>query len=204
MGRRLRRRSAARRRCGRTMPRLGAMLGWALWQQDKAAEAKAALETAVKLDPDLADARNYLGSLLMGTGGATAAEREFREAVRINPGGRGVPRQTRRRCWHPAGSDAEAAYQAKAAVEADPEFAAARLLLGQLLLASGDSPGGIRELEAAIRLKPDSGRAHYELGVALARRGNRAGAIEHLKVAAQGPDADARAAALQVLRSLGQ
>ena len=68
----------------------------------------------------------------------------------------------------------------------------------------GDSQGGIRELEAAIRLKPDSGRAHYELGVALAQAGNRAGAIEHLKLAAQGPDAEAKAAALQVLRSLGQ
>jgi hypothetical protein len=59
-------------------------------------------------------------------------------------------------------------------------------------------------LEAAIRLKPDSGRAHYELGVALARSGNRAGSIEHLRIAAQGPDEDARAAAAQLLRSLGQ
>ena len=83
-------------------------------------------------------------------------------------------------------------------------LAAARLLLGQLLLASGDGPGGIRELETAIRLKPDSGRAHYELGVALARTGKREGGVAHLKLAAQGPDADARAAALQVLRSLGQ
>jgi Flp pilus assembly protein TadD len=55
-----------------------------------------------------------------------------------------------------------------------------------------------------VRLTPASGRAHYELGVALARAGDRAGAVEHLKLAAQGPEADAKAAALQVLRSLGQ
>lgn len=184
-------------------PAVLTLLGWVLWQQDKATEGRASLEAAVKIDPDLADARNYLGSLLMATGNAPAAEREFREAVRINP----ATAEYRAKLAALLASRAqlpEATYQVKAAVEGDPELAAARLLLGQLLLASGDSLGGIRELEAAIRLKPDSGRAHYELGVALARTGNRTGAIEHLKLAAQGPDTDARAAALQVLRSLGQ
>jgi predicted CXXCH cytochrome family protein len=179
------------------------MLGWALWQQDKAVEAKTGLETAVKLDPDLADARNYLGSLLMDTGNAAAAEREYREAVRINPA---VAEYRAKLAALVAsrGELAEAIYHGKAAVEGDPDFATARLLLGQLLLASGDSQAGMRELEVAIRLKPDSGRAHYELGVALARSGNRAGAIEHLNLAAQGPDADAKVAALEVLRNLGQ
>jgi predicted CXXCH cytochrome family protein len=184
-------------------PAASALLGWALWQQDKTAEAKTALEAAVKLDPDLPDTRNYLGSMLMDTGNAAAAEREFREAVRINPA---VPEYRTKLAVLLAsrGGLAEATYHAKAAVDADPNFAAAHLLLGQLLLTSGDSRGGMRELEATIRLKPDSGRAHYELGVALARAGDRAQAIAHLKLAAQGQDADAKAAALQVLRSLGQ
>ena len=124
----------------------------------------------------------------MATGDAKSAEREFREAVRINPA---VAEYRAKLAALVASRGAlqEAAWDAKAAVEADPDLAPARLLLGQLLLAGGDAQGGIRELEAAIRLKPDSGRAHYELGVALARSGNRAGAIEHLRIAAQGPDA---------------
>ena len=180
-----------------------ALLGWVLWQQDKAAEARSTLQSAVKADPDLADARNYLGSLLMATGNAPAAEREFREAVRINPA-TAEYRAKLATLLASRGEVAEATYQVKAAVEADPALAAARLLLGQLLLASGDLQGGIRELEATILIKTDSGKAHYELGVALARSGNRARAKEHLTIAAQGPDADAKAAALQVLRSLGQ
>jgi predicted CXXCH cytochrome family protein len=179
-----------------------ALLGWALWQQDKTAEAKAMLEAAIKLDPDMGDARNYLGSLLMGTGNAALAEREFREAIRINPAVAEY-RAKLAALLATGGQMAEAAFQVKAAVEADPGLAAARLLLGQILLAGGDSQGGIRELEAAVKLKPDYSRAHYELGVALARTGNRAAAIEHLKLAAQGPE-DLKAAALQVLRSLGQ
>jgi predicted CXXCH cytochrome family protein len=178
------------------------LLGWTLWQQDKTEEAKTALEAAVKLDSDLPGARNYLGSLLMGTGDTAGAEREFREAVRIDPA---VAEYRIKLAGVLASRNAlaEAAHHAKAAREADPDLAAARVLLGQLLLARGDAPAGILELEAAVRLKPDSGRAHYELGVALAPN-NRTKAIEHLKLAAQGPDADARAAAMQVLRTLGQ
>jgi tetratricopeptide (TPR) repeat protein len=102
------------------------------------------------------------------------------------------------------GQIAEATYHAKAAVEGDPMLAPARLLFAELLLASGDLQGSIREFEEGIRLKPDSPRAHYELGLALTRAGSRAQAIEHLRVAAQGPDPEARAAALQLLRSFGQ
>jgi predicted CXXCH cytochrome family protein len=184
-------------------PAGASLLGWVLWQQDKAVEAQATLEAAVKLDPDMPETRNYLGTLFTATGKAAAAEREFREAVRINPAVAEY-RAKLAALLAARGEVAEAAYHAKAAVEADPAFAPARLLFGQLLLARGDSPGGIRELQAAVRLTPASGRAHYELGVALARAGDRAGAVEHLKLAAQGPEADAKAAALQVLRSLGQ
>jgi tetratricopeptide (TPR) repeat protein len=179
------------------------LLGWALWQQDKSAEARATLEAAVKLDPDLGDAHNYLGSLFMATSETVAAEREFREAVRINPAVAEY-RAKLAALLASRGELPEASYHARAAAEADPQLAGARLLFGQLLLAGGDLQGGIRELRAAITLKPDSGRAHYELGVALGRTGDRAGAVEHLKLAAQGPDTDAKAAALQVLRSLGQ
>jgi predicted CXXCH cytochrome family protein len=179
-----------------------ALLGWALWQQDKTIEARSALETAVKLDPDMGDARNYLGSLFTGTKNGPLAEREFREAVRINPAVAEY-RAKLAAVLASGGQLPEASYQVKAAVEADPELAGARLLLGQILLAGGDARGGIRELETAVKLKPDYSLAHYELGVALARSGNRASAIEHLKLAALGPQ-DLRAAALQVLRSLGQ
>jgi predicted CXXCH cytochrome family protein len=179
------------------------LLGWVLWQQDKRIEAKTSLEAAVKLDPESTDLRNYLGSLYMGTGDAAAAEREFREAVKINPAV-GEYRAKLAALLASRGEIAEASYQAKAAVEAAPDLAEARLLYGQLLLTRNDLAGGIRELEAAVRLKPASGRAQYELGVALAQTGNRARAVEHLRLAAQSPEQDAKAAAQQVLRSLGQ
>ena len=94
--------------------------------------------------------------------------------------------------------------QYEQALKLSPRLVEARNNLATIHCQKGEIERAISELEEAIRLKPDSGRAHYELGVALARTGNRAGGIEHLKLAAQGPDQDAKAAAVQVLRSLGQ
>src|SRR5437879_5131962 len=79
-----------------------------------------------------------------------------------------------------------------------------RTSCGDNCYCQGDSQAGVRELQLALRLKPDSGRAHYELGVALGRLGNSAAAAEHLKMAAQGTDPDAKAAALEMLRRIGR
>jgi Flp pilus assembly protein TadD len=97
-------------------------------------------------------------------------------------------------------SDAEK--QAKLAVETDPGSAPGHEIWGALLAEKGDLPGARRELLEAVRLQPGNWRAQLELGIVLARQGDRAAAFQHLTVAAQGPDPDARAAAVQALRTL--
>jgi hypothetical protein len=47
-------------------------------------------------------------------------------------------------------------------------------------------------------------RAHYELGEVLERKGDAGDAVEHLRLAARGTDAEAKAAALQLLQRLGR
>jgi Flp pilus assembly protein TadD len=179
------------------------LLGWVLWQQDKKAEARTSLETAIRLNSDSPDLHNYLGQMLLGTGDTNGAEREFRAALRINPGI--AEWQTNLATLLAArGRIDEAAYHAKSAVRIDPNHAAAHELWGRLLSAKDDFPAAARELRLAIRLRPESGRAHYELAVVFGRLGNSAGALEHFKAAAQSTDPQARAAALQVLRKLGQ
>ncbi len=42
--------------------------GWALWQQDRSAEARSALQKSIALDPEAPEIHNYLGQLLLGTG----------------------------------------------------------------------------------------------------------------------------------------
>jgi Flp pilus assembly protein TadD len=66
----------------------------------------------------------------------------------------------------------------------------------------GDLAAAVRELQTAVELQPNLWRAQFQLGETLARQGDLAAAREHLNLAAQGADPEARASALEVLRSL--
>ena len=99
---------------------------------------------------------------------------------------------------------AEAAAQAKAAVEADPGVPVAHEVWGDLLMAAGDAEAAARELKTAVNLQPDFWRAHYELGLALGMKGDGEASVEQLRIAAGGQDAEARALAVEVLEKVGK
>ena len=61
------------------------LLGQTLFQENKNAEAKTALEKALALDPDLPEPHNYLAGMLVRAGDLDGAEREFRAALKILP-----------------------------------------------------------------------------------------------------------------------
>ena len=62
------------------------LLAQALARQNKNSEAIAAFRKGIDADPELPGLRNSLGALLQAAGDGASAEREFREAVRIQPG----------------------------------------------------------------------------------------------------------------------
>ena len=80
------RETAPRHRVDAGRPAAWGRLGWALWQQNKAGDARAALEKAISLGPEVPELYNNLGLVLWGTGDRAAAEKEFRAALRIQPG----------------------------------------------------------------------------------------------------------------------
>jgi len=57
----------------------------------------------------------------------------------------------------------QATVYAQEALKLDPKESAALMLLGECLLAKGDSAGGIRELEAARDAAPDTVQLHWDL-----------------------------------------
>ena len=178
-------------------------LGWVLWQQDKGAEARTALEKAVALDPELPELHNNLAQVLWGTGDQAAAEQQFREALRIQTG-IAEWRLNLARVLASRGEIPEARYQFEQTIRLKPDLAEARLDYGRLLADHGDLSGAVSALETAVRLRSDLWRAHFELGMALGRRGDAAGGIEHLRIAANGSDPEARAAAREMLQRLGR
>jgi len=98
----------------------------------------------------------------------------------------------------------EAQRELEASLRADPEFADAHQLLGDLLMAKGQAQDAIPHYREAVRIKPESGRAQLGLGTALIAIGDVSGAIPHLQKAASGPDAATRGQAAEMLRQHGK
>jgi predicted CXXCH cytochrome family protein len=180
-----------------------ATLGWVLWQQDKGAEARQALEKAIALEPDLPEVHNNLAQVRWGMGDQAGGEQEFREALRIQPGV-AEWRLNLARVLATRGETAEARFQFEQAIRLKPDFAEARLDYARLLEERGEADQAIRELDTAVRLQPDLWRAHFELGMALGRKGNPKAAAEQLKIAANGSDPSVRAEAQDVLQKIGR
>jgi Tfp pilus assembly protein PilF len=97
----------------------------------------------------------------------------------------------------------EARQHLESAVRADPSFVDARLVLADLLLATGQPQAAVPHLREAVRLDPASSRAQLGLGTALTATGDRNAAVPHLQKAAASPEAPIRDAAARILRQLG-
>jgi predicted CXXCH cytochrome family protein len=184
------------------LPDLHNYLGGLMVRSGDWAAAEKEFRAALRIEPGIAEWQANLANLLASREQAAEARYHFELSIRLKPSYSGA-RLGYARLLANTNRIEEAEAQAKAAVEADAGVAAAHELWGDLLAAKGDADGAARELQAAVRLQPNFWRAHYELGAVLERKGDDAAAVEHLRIAAQGTDAEAKAAALQLLRSLG-
>lgn len=121
------------------------LLGDALWQAGRTAEAETALRFAVARHPDSSALRLELGQLLLSLGKGAAARAELEEAARLAPRDAAIAFQLGR-ALEAAGApaDAEAAY--RRAIELSPNLAAPRYALGTLLVRQGRRKEGEEQL----------------------------------------------------------
>jgi predicted CXXCH cytochrome family protein len=165
-------------------PRAWGRLGWAMWQQNKAAEAKASLEKAIALGPEVADLYNNLALILWGTGDRAGAEKQFREALRIQPGvaewrlnlGRALASQ---------GQMAEARYQMEQSLLLKPGYTEARLVYVRVLTDLNRPADAEKQAKLAVEADPRSAAGHEMWGSLLYAKGDLAGAQRELSNAIQ-------------------
>ena len=158
------------------------LLGQALFQRNKDADAKEALAESVRLDPDLAEPHNYLGALLVRAKDLVGAEAEFREALRLQPT---VAQWQANLAGLLAseGKTAEARYLFELSIQLDPNFAGARLNYARLLASTGDNAGAEVQAKAAVQADPKNPNAREILGYLLTASGDGVDAIRELKSA---------------------
>lgn len=148
----------------------------------EAAIAKGELD--VRLDPDLAGARNTLATRYLQAGRVADAQAELERALRLDPrharahSNLGVVLQAQGRLT-------DGMEHLRTAVRLAPKDDAVRFNLGGGLLAAGQADAAIREFRAAVALNPENADAHFNLGVLLGPRNRLDEAITHLRRAVE-------------------
>jgi TolB-like protein/Tfp pilus assembly protein PilF len=166
--------------------------------QDMYGQARQAVDTALKLDPDLAagySAQSFL--LLSGDYDWSGAERSARRAVQLSPNDSQAKADLSR--------DLAALGQIEPAVElmqqslaTDPLDARSHNWLGQYLRALGRLDEAATAARKSIELQPTGGSMHYQLTIIEIMRGNAKAALEAAQSEPPGWQVDALALARQI------
>jgi tetratricopeptide (TPR) repeat protein len=204
----------------------GTVAGWtalaeACWRLGDITAAESAFERAVQVNPDSAEAHQFLAAFYLRTGRAERAEGHLRMLADRSVAGRlaladyymaanrnedaageltlitdtrftGVI-GLRRAALHYRRGDKAEAYRQLDAVSADtPVEPDARLLKSQFLLRDADVAGAIKEAERSAALRPGWPEASYAVGVIQLKRGDAVEATRWLRRArAEGADGPA-------------
>ena len=143
-------------------------------------EARAVLERALELDPDLAEGRILRAQLLRLDLRPEDAEREIRRVLELNPGNaqaHSLYSQVLLTLGHPE----ESVLEARRSVQLDPLSVALRRALVARLAWVGDYDGTIDESGKLLELEPAEADAHYYAGMAHTIKGQSGHAIESFR-----------------------
>ena len=143
-------------------PRVWNDLGNAAREAGDLAEARAAFEHAVALDPDYSRPRTNLGTLALAAGDLIEAELQLRAAVAAGPDNP-VARANLGNVLLRAEAYEEAVAEYGRAVALAPGRGAYHRGLGRALRGAGDREGARAALERALALDPGDERARVEL-----------------------------------------
>lgn len=159
--------------------RAHANLAHALLARGADGEARAHLETALRLRAHNPRAEVMLGDVEYRAARYDEAARHYARAVAMNPG-LAMAHNRLGTVFDVTGDLERAMGHYRDALERDPEYAEARYNVGRLHERAGRLDEAITEFRGAARVDPLHANAHYRLGRALRRRGDLAGAAAAL------------------------
>ena len=151
-------------------PEVSVVLGHVYAQQGNYDAAIEALQRALQLRRDVADANSALGLIYLKQGKLSDADAALRAELTHHPADVKA-RHTLATVLDLEGRADQALVEARTVVKANPEFADARYLLGKLLLAGGALDEAAMHLEAAARTAPQDANIHYQLARAYEKIG---------------------------------
>jgi tetratricopeptide (TPR) repeat protein len=149
--------------------------------------AKARFRAALRISPNVPNAWNNLGCVLVSQKRYAEAIEAFDKALSYRPSVDAYSNLGNAQFGLGKTNEAIASY--RAAVKLDPGVAGAQYNLGYALLLTGQLPEAVERFRAALSLKPDYTDARINLANALGRAGNsREAEAEFQRVLAAQPD----------------
>jgi len=122
--------------------------------QSRTSQAIAEYKTALRIDPDYAEAHNNLGSTLLLTGRTAEAIHEYEQALRIDPA-YAKAHNNLGSALVQTGRASEAIDHYKRALRMNPNSASAHSNLGAALAQIGRVPEAIEQVKTALRINPN-------------------------------------------------
>lgn len=163
-------------RRGPANPELAELLGELAFARDDIAAAEGFFRLAVEWNPDAAEARIFLGTILADTGREREARAELERAVAQSPDAF-LPHFSLGALHAAAGRRAAAVRHLRRALACE-EVPHAYVLLGLVELESGHPAAAAKALERAVELDGEFEDAIYYLGLAYLDRGWKRRALE--------------------------
>lgn len=125
-----------------------------------------AVEEAVRLSPNNAQAHNNRGNALRDMGRLTEAEASFREAIKLKPD-YAEAHSNLGNALQDMGRLTEAKTSFREAIKLKPDYAEAHSNLGNALQELGRMAEAIAEYDLALNIDPDFGSARWHRGIAV-------------------------------------
>jgi Flp pilus assembly protein TadD len=147
-------------------------LGLAHTNERRYAEAKAELETAARLNPEVANVYNSLGLAEDALGDSKAAAEHLRRALRIDPNMTEAHNNLGAVLFR-RGEYAAARAELEEALRREPANASARYNLARTLAASGDHASAVTLYESVLAASPDDSEARFQLALSYAANGRK-------------------------------
>ncbi len=148
-------------------------------------KAKAAALTALRLDPNLAEAHAALGKLLFGEIDIARAMRKYKRAIELQPNDAGAHHWFGNDTLAALGRFEEAIVEGRRAVELDPLSIVINTDLGATFYYAHRYDESAAQIRKTLEIDPTSFYAHYNLGIALQGNGDLSGAIAEYEKAKQ-------------------
>lgn len=158
------------------------LLAMRLLQAGRAAEARAHLEEALRLDASDAEARSNLGTVLQAEGRLPEAMTQLQQAVRLNPGDDRL-RFNLGNVLQAGGRTDDAAREYRRAIQINPGNADAHFNLAMLLGPQNRIDEAIGHLRQVIEINPQNADAYRNLAVAFELQGKPEDAVRFLTTA---------------------